>query len=104
MMRLGSKGELSAFGGGGLVRARRVRVCPTHAQFQGEQEVLGGIPLAIRGGYPVNGVEVLLFSVGMALSLVWVMRSRVPEAVAIRVRAIALDLEETLRDWKRIER
>jgi hypothetical protein len=52
----------------------------------------------------VNGVQGLLYSVGMALSLVWVLRSRVPEAVAIRVRAIALDLEETLRDRKSVER
>ena len=86
------------------MNARRVRECLTHAKFQGEQAVLGGVPLAIKGGYPVNGVQVLLFSVGMALSLVWVLRSRVPEAVAIRVRDVALDLEEMLRDRKSVEK
>jgi hypothetical protein len=51
----------------------------------------------------VNLIQFILLAVGLFLSLAWVLRSRAPEAVVIKVRDVALDLEKALRDRRRVE-
>lgn len=43
-------------------------------------------------------IQFILLAAGLVLSLAWVQRSRAPEAVAIKVRDAALELETMLRD------
>jgi hypothetical protein len=52
----------------------------------------------------VNLVQFILLAAGLFLSLVWLLRSRAPESVAIKVRDAALDLEEMLRERMRVRR
>jgi hypothetical protein len=51
----------------------------------------------------VNLVQFILLTAGLFLSLVWLLRTRAPESVAIKVRDVALDLEEMLRERKRVK-
>jgi hypothetical protein len=46
----------------------------------------------------VNLLQSTLLSAGLVLSLTWLLRSRVPETVALKVRDVVSDLERTLRD------
>ena len=43
-------------------------------------------------------IQFILLVAGLILSLTWLLRSRAPENVAIRVRDVASDLERMLRD------
>ena len=46
----------------------------------------------------MNLMHFILLTAGLFLSLAWLLRSRAPESVTIKVRDVALDLEEILRD------
>jgi hypothetical protein len=46
----------------------------------------------------MNVIQFILLAAGLFLSLAWLLSSRAPESVAIKVRDVALDLEEMLRD------
>jgi hypothetical protein len=52
----------------------------------------------------MNLIQFILLAAGLLLSLVWVVHSRVPQAVAIKLRDAALDLEEILRYRRGINR
>ena len=43
-------------------------------------------------------IQFILLVAGLILSLIWLLRSRAPQNVAIRVRDVASDLERMLRD------
>jgi hypothetical protein len=52
----------------------------------------------MEGGLTMSLIQFMLLAAGLVLSLTWLLRSRAPENVAIRVRDIASDLERMLRD------
>jgi hypothetical protein len=52
----------------------------------------------------VNLIQFILLTAGLVLSLAWVLRYRAPEAVAIRVRDVVLELEGMLRNRKDVDR
>jgi hypothetical protein len=46
----------------------------------------------------MSPIQFVLLAAGLVLSLTWLLRSRAPENVAIRVRDVASGLERMLRD------
>lgn len=48
----------------------------------------------------MNLIQFILLTAGLFLSLAWLLRSRAPESVAIKVRDVAAELEEMLRERK----
>ena len=49
-------------------------------------------------------IQFILLVAGLILSLTWLLRSRAPENVAIRVRDVASDLERMLRDRRGVNK
>ena len=79
-------------------RPRKFCWQPCEPRRLGEGQDDEGFAEQLEGGLVVNLMHFILLTAGLFLSLAWLLRSRAPESGAIKVRDVALDLEEMLRD------